>query len=281
MVLECLSRVVWTLRFAILALRERLQGRHLQAEFLGLAWEAARLRDGGKFRRAMRRVPDVADLDAPSAAATALDAFHVGCEALAAQLFEAALARQPCDPNVLRLYGCYLAEGGREDEAVPYLERSLAQDARCSQAWCWLGNACYKTGMLAQARECYERSVETGENAPGEALMGLAFVAGEEGHWAQAVRLWRQAITHLAGNATAWYNLGNALAGLREWREARRAFRKCLRLGWEEPHRALYGIALANAELGRLRAAKKYCRKALAIAPDYDLALELASDLND
>ena len=270
--------MVWAVRFAILALRERLQRRTFHAEFLDLAWEAARLRDANRFRRAMRRVPNVEAFDGETVAATAMYLEWAGEQSEAARLFGLALDMDRQDPAILKLYGGHLLNKGQTDDAIEYLERGTRQGPSSSAAWQWLGKAHRQAGHLRRARECYEASIRAEPN--GEALSGLAFVAAEEGQWAEAARLWREAITHLPGDATAWYNLGNALANLGEWRESERASRKCLRLGWEKPHSALYGIALANAELGRLRAAKKYCRKALAIAPDYDLALELAGDLN-
>lgn len=278
MMARFLRRAAWTLRFAALVLLERLRHRTYQTEFLGSAWEAGRRGDPNGLRRAMRHVPNVEDFDGRALAITAMHLDEAGEMSEAARLFALSLDRNPEDPDVLNLYGRHLLKKGQSDEAIEYLERGTGQNPSGSAAWDWLGNAHYKAGHLKRARECYEASVRAQPN--GEALGGLAFVAADEGRWDDAAHLWRQAIAHRPKDATAWYNLGNALSYLGEWRQAEREFRKSLRLGWEEPHRALYGIALANAELGRLRAARKYCRKALGVAPTYDLALALADELS-
>jgi len=203
----------------------------------------------------------------------------MGDSALAERLLEAARAREPENAEVLVCYGSYLERKGNREEGIAFLERGLKADPNNATAFSWLGNAYYASGNLLRARECYEASIKIEGQGNGESYMGLAFVAGKEGKLEEELEFWREAVSRMPHDAMAWYNLGNALSCAGEWRSAMRALRRSLRLGWEQPHLALYGMALSYLELGRLRAARRFCTQALEAEPDFTLAMDLMQDI--
>jgi tetratricopeptide (TPR) repeat protein len=55
--------------------------------------------------------------------------------------------------------GYTLVEAGRPREAYDYLRRYTELTPHNAWAWCWLGQACFATGDLAEARAAFERAL--------------------------------------------------------------------------------------------------------------------------
>jgi beta-lactamase regulating signal transducer with metallopeptidase domain/Flp pilus assembly protein TadD len=72
--------------------------------------------------------------------------------------------------------------------------------------------------------------------------------------WAPAVVEFREFVSENPSHGRAWFNLGFALHGSREFEEAIAAFEKAVRFGYH-PNTANFNIACANAMLGRTDAA--------------------------
>ena len=68
--------------------------------------------------------------------------------------------------------------------------------------------------------------------------------------WAPAVVEFREFVSENPSHGRAWFNLGYALHGSREFEEAIAAFEKAVRFGYH-PNTAKFNIACANAMLGR------------------------------
>jgi tetratricopeptide (TPR) repeat protein len=115
--------------------------------------------------------------------------------------------------------------------------------------------------------------------AVGPAYVYLGHIAARREDWGEAARCWREAVVRLPRDGLVWYNLGDALLGTGEYREAIRALRRSLRLGTEEPAWACYDLARGYQRLGDIRRARTACEQALRYKPQDQDTLGLKSEL--
>ena len=269
--------VLW-LRYLAAAGWCAVASRKTSPVFVELAADAGNCHYDSLFWRLMRRTHDAISCDAKAASQIALRCWALGDKGQAERIFQTALAKNPTHPTLIKRYGAYLVAKGDHAQGLALLERGLGEEPHDPWALIYLGGAYRALGRLDDARICCERVIREYGKDWGEAYMGCAFVASDEGQWNEAVGLWLEAIKRLPQSATSWYNLGNTLLNLNRFSEAIPAFEKSLRLGWHERHAALYGIAMAHMELGDSRKAREFCEMSLRESPDYDLALDLMKE---
>jgi tetratricopeptide (TPR) repeat protein len=178
-------------------------------------------------------------MDTPEAAAHAL--FESGRIAEAEAAWRAILERKPDDPEALHMLGCVLAEAGRPQEGMPYLDRSIAIvprnaamrsnragvlhslgrveeatrdlrraldiDSRLPAAHHLMGNIHFAAGRFDHALAAYERALGV-EPRFAEAHVGAGVVQAHRGALDAAESSYRAALAIDPRNANAQLNLG-------------------------------------------------------------------------
>jgi protein O-GlcNAc transferase len=127
--------------------------------------------------------------------------------------------------------------------------------------------ALHQAGALEEAARGYLRILQ---RAPRDfnSLHLLGVLRLSQGKPGEAVRLIRQALAIDGGFADAHVNLGNALAGLKQFDQAVASFGQALKLNANLPQ-AHYNLGNALKATGRIEAAIAAYRQAVRLAPTY------------
>ncbi len=162
----------------------------------------------------------------------------------AIQVLEQGLQKNPGQVSLLAKLGIILADSGDWRRAIPLLESSIAQESFDPEKFNFLGIAYYQGGDLEKARQNYARALELDHN-----------------------------------NAAVYSNIGGVHLALfqrdrkaQELALAERAFKQALAID-PKLFSACNGLAIVHKKGGRPEEAIAWWRQALAIKPDYDLAL--------
>jgi tetratricopeptide (TPR) repeat protein len=253
----------------------------MRSSILHLGFEAAEGRDFASFFRAVDLVGGLAGWDSPTLAKAALVEYDAGRPADAERILKEAMERAPSDPGVLMCYGRYLHDEGEFNLSLDYLKKALA--ARPNDPWVLgtIGAAYFGLGEMVEARRFYSESIRNYRPGPemGWMYSCLGHAASRMQDWGEAARAWRKAAALLPEDEEVWYNLGDALLSLGDYRNAIKALRKNLRLGGEQPAWSYYDLARCYQQLGDVRRARTYCGKALEYAPNDEDAIELKKEL--
>jgi choline-sulfatase len=135
----------------------------------------------------------------------------VGRETDAVGLLEP-LAKSPdADPDTLNSLGIAYVRAGRRDEAQRVFERVLAAYPDSSVPLENLGMLALERGDLATARRQFERAIQTDPRS-SRAHANLGVVAVRGGDRSTAVAEWKRAVELDPRNADALYNVGVTLA---------------------------------------------------------------------
>jgi len=278
-----LARLWWWIRVGALRIRGWALRRDEGKAILRLGCEAAQRHDLAAFFRAVDWAGGVSRSGPQMLAWCSLPYYDGDRKQEAARLITAALEMAPNDAVVLGSYGMYLQNEGRFRESIEYLERALA--ARPTHPWTLrtLGDDWRCLGEWEQARKYYLDAMRQKPDEDEAAVVesGLAHVAAEMGDWSEAAQRWRKAAMRRSWDEETWYNLGDALLHIGDYRGAIKALRKNLRLGSEQPAWSYYDLARCYQQLGDVRRARTYCEKALEYAPNDEDAIELKRELAD
>jgi tetratricopeptide (TPR) repeat protein len=163
-----------------------------------------------------------------------------------------AMENSPAHPGVSNLVGLALIEGGRPQEAVEWIEKSLATREGSAETYNTLAGARHALGDILAAVSAFERAVDLdprcaqahnnlglllqhgGDHVHAEQRfreahlidpacaeyennLGTALLA--QGRCDEAIATLRSATGHDSGHAAAWNNLGNALLSVENYRE--------------------------------------------------------------
>ena len=135
----------------------------------------------------------------------------IGREADALRLLEP-LAKSPdADPDTLNSLGIAYVRAGRRNEAQRVFERVLTANPDSSVPRENLGMLALERGDLATARRQFERAIQT-DPGSSRAHANLGVVAVRGGDRATAVAQWKRAVELDPRNADALYNVGVTLA---------------------------------------------------------------------
>lgn len=164
--------------------------------------------------------------------------------------------------------GTNLTASERWEPALTYLRKSVRLDPSNGEALLALAEACVRTARWREATAAYRRALRTGHgggkpwNALGRCYLQLA-------QYRRAEEALRRCVEVLPGLVEGHVHLGQALLGQGRLDEARRRFEVAL---YHAPRcvDALLHAAEASLGLTDPRAAERYLRKALRIAPDDD-----------
>jgi tetratricopeptide (TPR) repeat protein len=202
---------------------------------------------------------------------------------LAAALVVAALSntlgRDTYDETYANL-GKELTRAGRAAEAVPLLEKAVAQAANDAPARFNLGVALNAVGEKERALEQFSTAVSLRPDY-FEAHGALALALGEMGRSEEALAHFETAVRLRPDSAEALCNLGQALAQFDQPQPAMDRFREALRIkpGYPKAHA---GLGAVLQQQGRLADAIKEYQAAVDASPDFaeahsTLALALAA----
>lgn len=152
---------------------------------------------------------------------------------------------------------------GKEDEALPWLQRAVAIDPELPGAWINYGVAQRRVGNAREAEAAYRKALEVDPNAVS-AYQNLAALLRNQGKKKEAEDL--LALSSKLGSRNPFIYLALGDLSLIHGRidEARRFYKRALRLYRDsaEPYAAMGIAALASGDSGE---AARWMRKAVAI----------------
>jgi tetratricopeptide (TPR) repeat protein len=172
---------------------------------------------------------------------------------------------EPFNPMVQHDLGLAYLEVGRVTDAISALQRAIASNPRYSDAYFRLGIALEKLGNIGEAIVAYDHATKL-QPSLTEAWFRAGALVYTLGYRDEAIGCFRRAA--VTGGKTTFGRLGNARALLTENRnhEAEQVLRHTLEL---DPRNAMAHDLLGNllAELGRFDEARECFQRAIAITP--------------
>ena len=120
--------------------------------------------------------------------------------------YEQALQLKCDDPEVCRNLGNLLTLKRRFDDAIPLLRRSVELDPTCGGAHNCLGVALQTTGMILEAKACFEHALQLKADDT-DALISLGNVFKDLGDAAEALAHYRRVLVLEPRNQIAYENL--------------------------------------------------------------------------
>ncbi|MCW5892032.1 MAG: tetratricopeptide repeat protein [bacterium] len=179
----------------------------------------------------------------------------------AAAHFRTSLAIEP-KAEIHSDLGFVLARQGKGDEAQAEYAKALALDPDCPSAHFNMAVTAVQSGALDEAEAHYRKALPGRGTA--ETHNGLGYVLARQGHDAEAITEFREAIAIDEKFTPAWNNLGESLSRQGQLEEAARAYETSLA---QRPtagaHNAL-GVVLKK--LGRMDEANRQFQKGRALA---------------
>lgn len=194
-------------------------------------------------------------------------AMHRDRRVLAAEkLYRNLLALRPDDPNPLHFLGVLLHQGGKSEEALALIDRSLALDPGVASWHNNRGNVLLLLQRADEARAAYERCREL-EPANPAVANNLGCLLRALGEVDAAEALFRELLAREPGFADAHINFANLLASTRRVQEGMRHFATSLELRPDDP-RASRMMGLIFAHSGQPEKAAEAFRRWIAAEPD-------------
>lgn len=222
------------------------------------------------------------------------------------------LQQYPQSARAFHLMGLALLQGGKTEEALPYLERAIALDPKAADyhghlgvAYCsakrvdegiaacqhalslqpqWLdvrynlALALHKRGDLTEAIAHYQQVVEC-QPQNAQALLNLGNALQQTQRYDQAIARYQQALAIRPNQAETWLRLGTAHQMQENWVEAIRCHQQALTLKPNSPE-THNNLGIVMHELGRAREAIAHFQQALILEPNFTHArLNLANTL--
>lgn len=153
------------------------------------------------------------------------------------------------DPAALAMYGASLAELGRDEEAIPPLEKALRAEPGQPQALFFLAKALLATGRYRAAADRFQEGLSFPPPQNIRFILGLAEARLELEERDEARRLLEALLLRHPRVARAWYLRGLIDAELGSYADAQSHFQKALEHGHGTADTYLnLGIALASLE---------------------------------
>jgi Flp pilus assembly protein TadD len=209
---------------------------------------------------------------APSAESllqSARAAFRQGRHEEAIAFLERSLAQRE-DPGVLCDLAVVLAQAGRGEAAEATLRRALELREAYPEAHNNLGLLLGAAGRAVAAERAFRRALELRESYP-EAHNNLGTLLARQGRVGEAQHALRRALELRESYPEAHNNLGVLLSRQGLAREAERSHRRALEL-WEAYPEAYNNLAVLLAARGSTVEAEAAYRRALELNPDHHSA---------
>jgi Flp pilus assembly protein TadD len=159
--------------------------------------------------------------------------------------------------------GGELLRNGKQDEALPWLQKAVAIDPELPGAWINYGVALRRSGDPIRAEEAYRKALEIDPQTVS-AYQNLAALLRHQGKRQEAEDLLALSGTLGSRNPFIYLSLGDLSLSHGRIDEARRFYKRAMRLYRDnaEPYAAMGIAALASGDAGE---AHRWMRKAVAI----------------
>jgi Flp pilus assembly protein TadD len=172
-------------------------------------------------------------------------------------------------------FGSVFFQRGYFDQAEASFRLALRDDPSSAEAYYGLGSVFLKQDKTKEARDSFERAVKLNANYPdtlANAWNNLGLLATREGHSAEAIGHFQEALQHNPDHWIALENLGNAYRQQKRWEEARKALERAVAARPDNPE-ANYSLGMVFAQSEDTDRAYLYLQKALELRPAYPEAL--------
>jgi tetratricopeptide (TPR) repeat protein len=144
--------------------------------------------------------------------------------------FREVLKRDPKNAKALGFLAQTLVQIGRVDEALPYLDKSLAYDPQFYPAWITKGNALDMLGRGEEALRCYDQALAI-DSRNTSALGNKGITLEALGRHADALDCYDRALQINSRDTKVWRNKGNVLGNLKRYQDALVCFQEAHKLG--------------------------------------------------
>lgn len=209
--------------------------------------------------------------DAEAALAAAYQAYSNGRHAEVEAICRQILQVLPDHFDTLHLFGVFLSDVKRPEEAEPVLRAAVAASPRSANAYCDLGTVLFELKRYEDARTIQEKGVALNPNFP-MALTNLGNTQMHLGLPREAIELHDRAIKLKPDYADAYCNRGMAELALELAAQALQSFERAL--SFQRTHQeAMAGRGIALLELRNYEAAEIAFNAALALRPGNEKVL--------
>ncbi len=172
-------------------------------------------------------------------------------------------------------YGSIYFQRGYLDQAEASFRLALRDDPESAEALYGLGSVYLKQEKSREARASFERAIKLQPSYPdtlANAWNNLGLLATREGHTAEAIPYFQEALKLNPDHLIALENLGNAYRQQKNWDEARKALERAVAVGPQDAE-ANYSLGMVFAQLNDTDRAYEYLQRALKSRPGYPEAL--------
>ena len=206
-----------------------------------------------------------AQTPAPTVVVQAVRAHQLGHLDAAQDLYDRALAADPCEVNALNLMGTLMLQRGDLANAVPYAAKAVLVDPRSPYALNTLGLVLKQAGQIAAAASCYQKALLIDDDF-ADAYSNLGVILRAEGHLLRAIEYYRRALDLNPTLGETYNNLANAYQEIGELSEAVDAY---LQAADQMPDSDTvhYNVALLLNQQGLTDDALTHLRRALELNP--------------
>ncbi|HUL28993.1 MAG TPA: tetratricopeptide repeat protein [Thermodesulfobacteriota bacterium] len=214
------------------------------------------------------------------------------------------LSGEPCHSDALYLLGMVCIQGGRNEEAVHYIERALLQNKNAADyyaglavamqnlgrneesvaaalkalslnpndfyAYNTLGNALKSLKKWEKAAESFQEALFIKPNSP-EILFNLGNLYAEQEKLREAIESYKRALSLNPDFWKAWFHLARVFERMSRWDEAMTCYQRTLKIkpDFSEGHFLLGNV---YQEQGQLRESINSYKKAIDLKPDFATA---------
>jgi protein O-GlcNAc transferase len=189
----------------------------------------------------------------------------------AERLYRQALEAEPNHAEALYYLGILHSQRGLFEQAIEFLGRACAINAR-QPVYCYaLANAHLERGEYDEAAAGYRRAIRLHHDFP-DAHNNLGIALERSGKLREAVRSYRQAVRLRPDGVSALVNLGNAHRRLGDTDQAEECYRKAIGIdpSVAEAHNNLGNILQRRGEIDQ---AIGHLTEAIDLQPDYAAAV--------
>jgi len=172
-------------------------------------------------------------------------------------------------------FGSVYFQRGYFEQAEASFQLALRDDPSSAEALYGLGVVYLEQGKNDAARASFERTTKLRASYPDtlpNAWNNLGLLATREGHTAEAIPYFREALRLSPDHLVALDNLGNAYRQQKQWDEARKVLERAVAVGPQDPE-ANYSLGMVFAQLDDTEHAFEYLQTALKLRPAYPEAL--------
>jgi len=172
-------------------------------------------------------------------------------------------------------FGSVFFQRGYFEQAEASFRLALRDNPSSAEALYGLGSVYLKQQKASEARESFERAVKLRASYPDtlpDAWNNLGLLATREGHTAEAIPYFQEALRLSPDHLIALDNLGNAYRQQKQWDEARKVLERAVAVGPQDPE-ANYSLGMVFAQMDDSDRAYEYLQAALKLRPAYPEAL--------